>query len=179
MGANHTKANNSRGQGIKYYKTGEIEYQGECKDIIDCEIMNKVTVCGQGIKYYKTGEIEYQGGWKDGMPYGSGASYTSTGNKIYEGECKNGKSHGHGIMYYDNGNMKYKGNFKSGMKSGNGVEYAQSGKKEYRGQYENDTLKQSVKYVVYAGRNKVTMIHTSVICEEEYSESDESPILHI
>ena len=74
------------GEGIYYYKNGNIKYEG---DFIDDEYE------GNGKKYYEDGQY-YIGQFKKGFKHGKGIHYYKNGNIKYEGDFIDDDYEGHG-----------------------------------------------------------------------------------
>ena len=99
------KNNEINGEGQKYYKNGNIKFEG---------IFNTINSC-QGIYYSPFGKKLYQGNIKNEKPdeYMFIKLYDDNGNIQYEGEIMNGKYEGEGIEYSNciKDKVIYYGNF--------------------------------------------------------------------
>jgi len=85
------KDGKKHGKGIKYYKNGNIQYEGDWID-------NNIN--GKGISYYENGFIEYKGNLIDNKPNGKGIFYYESGYIKYKGYWINGITNG--IIYDEN-----------------------------------------------------------------------------
>ena len=98
------------GKGIKYYKNGNIQYEG---DFINGKFE------GNGKYYYEDGDY-FIGEDKNGLRNGKGTLYYSNGNIIYEGDWVNNKQEGNGKYIWENGDY-FIGQFKNGLRNGKGT----------------------------------------------------------
>ena len=137
------------GKGIKYYKNGNILYDGnfingkfeesgkyiwENGEYYIGQFKNGLRN-GKGIEYYEDGSIEYDGDWINDKFEGNG-KYIYESGEYYVGQFKNGLSNGKGIEYYENGDIKYEGDFVNDKYEGNGKYIWENGI-YYIGQYKN------------------------------------------
>ena len=112
------------GKGIKYYKNGNIlydgdfingKYEGNGKEIYGegfyyiGQFKNNLRN-GKGTEYYSNGNIKYDGDWINDKREGNG-KYILEDGIYYIGQWKNGLKHGKGTMFYSNGNIKKNGNW--------------------------------------------------------------------
>ena len=78
------------GQGIEFYKTGVMKYDGEFKGgLYD----------GYGKKYFSNNLLEYKGYLKADKYHGKGVLYGKDGKILYKGQFFNDKYHGLGRIY--------------------------------------------------------------------------------
>ena len=130
------KNNIPNGKGIKYYKNGNILYEGNF-------INGKFE--GNGKYIYENGDY-YIGQFKNGLRNGNGIMYYKNGNILYEGNFIDGKYEGKGKYIWENGNY-YIGQFKNGIRSGRGTMFYSSGKILYDGDFINDKYEGNGKYI--------------------------------
>ena len=143
------KNNMPNGKGIKYYKNGKIQYDGnfingkfegngkyiyEDNDYYIGQFKNGLRN-GKGIVYYSNGNIMYEGDFVNNLREGNG-KYIYENGEYYTGQFKNGLSHGKGTEYYSNGNIKYEGDWINDKREGNGKYIYKSGE-YYEGQWKN------------------------------------------
>ena len=143
------KKNIPYGKGIKYYKNGNILYEGEFingkfegngKYIYDDgeyyigQYKNGLRN-GKGTIYYTNGKIKIEGDWINGELEGNG-KYIWENGEYYIGQWLNGKRHGKGKEYYKNGDIKYDGDFVNDKYEGNGKYIWENGE-YYIGQWKN------------------------------------------
>ena len=87
------------GDGIEYYETGAIMYNGQ---------WTADRWSGFGTYYSEDGRLIYRGMYKDNHPHGKGIEYYKNGQMKYDGERSNGKWNGFGTKYFDTGIMMYR-----------------------------------------------------------------------
>ena len=110
------------GKGIKYYKNGNILYDG---DFIEGKFK------GNGKYIYENGEY-YIGQFINGLRHGKGTIYDSNGNIKYEGDFINNKAEINKNEILDNGTY-YIGQIKNKLRNGKGIEYYSNGNIKYEG----------------------------------------------
>ena len=115
------------GQGLEYYKNGNVKYKGNFHDD-EYE--------GEGKLYYENGQKKYEGMFSKGEYNGKGTEYYDYGKKKYEGQFLNGEYNGEGEFYDENDEI-YIGQFKNGKKNGNGC-IIKNNKLIKEGPFEND-----------------------------------------
>lgn len=130
----HWEYGKKSGEGIYYYKNGEI-YQGSWKnDKRD----------GEGSMWYLDGSL-YKGNWKDDKKHGIGKTIEKNGD-IFEGEHFNDMRNGPGVFYYMKQGRMYKGEWYNGIpKCGEFMEIP--------GQTENDQKIPIVRYHILGSAN--------------------------
>ena len=130
------KNNIPNGKGIKYYKNGKIQYEGNF-------INGKFE--GNGKFIYDDGYY-YIGQFKDGLRNGKGTIYYPNGNIELEGNFINNKAEGNGKYIWEDGEY-YIGQWRNGLSHGKGIEYYSNGKIKYEGEYLNDQREGNGKYM--------------------------------
>ena len=121
------KDNIPNGKGIKYYKYGNILYDGN---------FNNGIFEGNGKYIWENGEY-YVGQFKNGLRHGKGTEYYSNGKTMYEGDYVNNKLEGNGKYIWEKGDY-YIGQFKNGLKHGKGTLYYSTGNILYEGDWVNN-----------------------------------------
>lgn len=101
--AGNWKGGLKHGEGIYYYKNGDI-YEGEWENDLRS---------GEGTMHYVDGS-KYTGEWADDQCNGFGVLHENNGNR-YEGYFLNGKKHGSGSYYYVSQCRLYKGEWIEGV----------------------------------------------------------------
>lgn len=119
--------------GIFYYQSGELKYQGNV-------VNGKMS--GSGKSYYQSGQLKANGNYTNNQLNGQGILYDKDGNIIYEGEFKDDLYHGIGTLFHENGSKAYEGEFINGYMQGTGVLYTNTGKLLYEG----EMLKNHINY---------------------------------
>ena len=147
------KDNIPNGKGKKYYKNGNIQYEG---DFINGQFE------GNGKYYYENGEY-FIGKYKNGLRNGKGIKYYKNGNILFEGEYINGKVDGYGKWIWEDGEY-FIGQFKNGIINGKGKEYYSNGQIKYEGEYVNNKFEGKGKYFwkngeYYIGQEKNGLIN--------------------
>ena len=115
------------GNGILYYKNGNIKYEGGW-------VNDKYE--GNGKHIWKDGEC-YIGGWKNGLKNGKGVFYYKNGSIEYEGDWVNDKYEGKGKYIWEDGEF-YIGEWKNDLMNGKGKLYYKNGYIKYEGEWVND-----------------------------------------
>ena len=110
------KNNIPNGKGIKYYKNGNILYEGEF-------INGKFE--GNGKYIYDDGKY-YIGQYKNGLREGKGIIYYKNRKLLFEGKFINDKREGNGKYIWENGEY-YIGQYKNGLRNGKGTMYYSNG----------------------------------------------------
>ena len=123
------KNNLPNGKGIKYYKNGNILYEG---DFINGKFE------GNGKLIYDNGNY-FIGQFKNGLRNGKGTIYYSNGNIMYDGDWINNKAEGNGKYICENGEY-YIGQWKNGLRNGKGTMYYSNGNIKYDGDWINDNF---------------------------------------
>ena len=135
------KNNLPNGKGIKYYKNGNIMYEGN---------FNNGKFNGNGKIILESGKY-YIGQFKNGLPNGKGTLYYSNGNIMYEGDVVNNKPEGNGKFICEDGEY-YIGQFKNELPNGKGTLYYSNGKIKYEGDFINDKPDGNGKYILENGK---------------------------
>ena len=114
------------GKGIKYYKNGNILYDG---DFVNGKF--------EGHGSYILNDNEYYiGQFKNGLKNGKGIEYYSNGDK-YEGDFVNNKRVGNGNYIWKSGKYHI-GQWKNNLRNGRGTEYYPNGNIAYDGNWVNN-----------------------------------------
>lgn len=125
------KEKKKSGFGIKYTRTGMIEYIGDWdedfrhgKGTEFDEELGKIIYKGDwkydlkngiGIRYCLESGRHYIGGFQKNLECGFGSLYEDLGLQLQEGEWKGGRPHGHGKKYDEFGFRTYEGLFRCGI----------------------------------------------------------------
>ena len=146
------KNNIPNGKGIKYYKNGNILYEGDWVDgkpegngKFNREDGNyyigqfkKGLRNGKGTQFYPNGNIKYEGDYVNDEYEGNG-KYIWEDCEYFIGQWKNGLRNGKGIIYYPNGKIKYEGDFVNDKREGYGKYIYENGE-YYIGQWKNGKI---------------------------------------
>ena len=147
------------GYGIRYYDSGEIEYEG---------MLAAGTYSGQGIFYDRNGTVLYEGNFLDGAYDGSGKLYDRAGNLRYQGGFVQGEKEGNGTFYGADGGLMYEGSFVKGQYDGEGKLY-RDGSLVYEGGFKDGKAEGEGTWyedgkVVEEGRYKAGKLEAGVGC---------------
>ena len=130
------KKNLPHGKGIKYYKNGNILYEG---DFINGKFE------GNGKYIYDDGDY-FIGQYKNGLRNGKGIIFYKNGNMMFEGDYINDKIEGNGKYIWENGEY-YIGQLKYCLRHGKGRQYDANGNILYEGDWINGKKEGNGKYI--------------------------------
>ena len=141
--------NKKHWKGISYYKSKNIEYDGQWKnDLKD----------GLGILYEddENNTKVYNGTFQKGLISGKGIEYYKNGNILYNGSWLQSLFHGYGEYYYPNNQLRYKGFFSNGRRDGDGILYNEDGSYNFIGDWKLDNM--FIGELFYDNNNKTKYI---------------------
>ena len=147
------KNNIPNGKGIKYYKNGNILYDGDW-------VNGKPE--GNG-KFIREDGYYYIGQFKNGLRHGKGIIYYKDGKIMYDGDFVNNEYEGNGKYIWED-NAYYIGQYKNGLRHGKGTMYYPDEKIKYEGDWIEDRMEGKGKFiwrdgVYYIGQEKDGLRH--------------------